>query len=121
MERRYSSLKSFLRNNSSTMKTRLLILLLCLSAGIASANNVAITNVSVINNGPGNIQVQFDVSWDNSWRVTTGQANYDGVWVFFKYQQAGGAWTHVNMTGSNNVIPTGFDAYQTNDFLKRGA
>jgi formylglycine-generating enzyme required for sulfatase activity len=103
------------------MKTRLLFLLLFFCAGSASANNVQISNVSILNNGPGNIQVQFDVSWDNSWRINVGPNNYDGVWVFFKYKTASGNWTHMTMTGSNNVIPTGFDAYQTNDFLKSGA
>lgn len=97
------------------------VLLLICSIGTAYANNVAISNVSIINNGPGNIQVQFDVSWDNSWRTNVGPNNYDGAWVFFKYKKAGGTWTHITMTGNNNVIPVGFDAYQTNDFLKTGA
>jgi formylglycine-generating enzyme required for sulfatase activity len=104
------------------MKTRyLLILALCLGATLTRANNVQINNVTILNNGPGNIQVQFDVSWDNSWRTNVGPNNYDGVWVFFKYKTATGNWTHMTMTGNNNVIPTGFDAYQTNDFLKTGA
>lgn len=103
------------------MKKLLYIVCTLLVADAAFANNVQISNVSIINNGPGNIQVQFDVSWDNSWRVNTGQNNYDGVWLFFKYKKPGGNWTHITMTGNNNVIPFGFDAYQTNDFLKAGA
>jgi formylglycine-generating enzyme required for sulfatase activity len=105
------------------MKTRCLFLLFLLfcSMGSALANNVQISNVSILNNGPGNVQVQFDLSWDNSWRTNIGPNNYDGVWVFFKYKTASGAWTHMTMTGNNNTIPAGFDAYQTNDFLKTGA
>jgi hypothetical protein len=87
----------------------------------ANANNVVISNVSVVNNGPGNIQIKFDLSWDNSWRVNVGPNNYDGVWVFFKYKNASGNWIHMTMTGNNNVIPVGVDVYQTNDFLKAGA
>jgi len=98
----------------------LFLIALCFTA-TAMANNVQITNVSIINNGPGNIQVQFDLSWNNSWRTNVGPNNYDGVWVFFKYKTASGNWTHMTMTGNNNVIPAGFDAYQTNDFLKTGA
>lgn len=63
---------------------RILLLLsfLAFFGNTVSANNVQITNVSIINNGPGNISVKFDLSWDNSWRVNVGPANYDGVWVF---------------------------------------
>jgi hypothetical protein len=91
------------------------------SALFVKANNVLLSNVSIVNNGPGNIQIKFDVSWDNSWRVNVGQNNYDGVWVFFKYKHPSGDWRHMTMTGSNNVIPVGVDVYQTNDFLKVGA
>ncbi len=87
----------------------------------SQANNIVISNVTIVNNGPGNIQVQFDLSWDNSWRVNVGPNNYDGAWVFFKYKTASGNWTHMTMTGNNNVIPAGFDVYQTNDFQKAGA
>lgn len=103
------------------MRRLYFFLLILLSGTTVMANNVQISNVSIINNGPGNIQVQFDLSWDNSWRVNTGPNNYDGAWVFFKYKTASGNWTHLTMTGSNNVIPSGFDVYQTNDFLKSGA
>lgn len=104
------------------MKTFYCLLLALVLGGItARANNVQISNVTILNNGPGNIQVQFDLSWDNSWRTNIGPANYDGVWVFFKYKDATGLWRHMTMTGNNNVIPIGFDVYQTNDFLKIGA
>jgi len=85
------------------------------------ANKVLISNVSIINNGPGAIVVQFDLSWDKSWRTNIGPANYDGVWVFFKYKQANGDWQHMNLTGTNNTIPSGFTVYQTSSFNKPGA
>ncbi len=104
------------------MKKLIYLLMICLFPAYHSyANNIQITNVSIVNNGPGNIQVKFDLSWDNSWRVNVGPSNYDGVWVFFKYKQPGGDWKHITMTGSNNVIPANFDVYQTTDFLKAGA
>lgn len=104
------------------MNKRLLMLFsFLIAAGMSIANNVQLSNVTIINNGPGNIQVQFNISWDNSWRFNTGPANYDGAWVFFKYKTASGNWTHMVLTGSNNVVPAGFDIYQTNDFNKAGA
>jgi len=104
------------------MKT-LYAFLVALFIGVstASANNVQITNVSVLNGGPGLIQIQFDLTWDNSWRTLVGPANYDGVWVFFKYKLPGGNWQHMNLTGNNNVIPSGFDVYQNAGTNKIGA
>ena len=92
-----------------------------LLAGPIVANNITISNVSIINNGPGLIQVQFDVSWDNSWRVNVGPNNYDGAWVFFKYKDVNGLWKHMYFNGNNNVIPVGFDVFQTSESNKTGA
>lgn len=60
----------------------LLLIMALLNSNRMQANNVKIQNVSIINNGPGNIRVQFDLSWENSWRVNTGQNNYDGYGYF---------------------------------------
>ena len=78
-----------------------------------SGNNVVISNISVLYTSSGAPQIQFDLSWENSWRVFSGPANYDAAWVFFKYKSnSTGLWTHVYMTGSDNVIPAGFDVYE---------
>ncbi len=92
-----------------------------LFSSISFANNIQMTNLSIVNNGAGNIQVRFDLSWDNSWRVLNGPANYDGGWVFFKYKNTSGLWVPLYLTGSNNSIPAGFDVYQTSDLQKVGA
>src|SRR6266513_2316219 len=89
-------------------------------SGNSNANNIQIYNVSIINSNH-IIQVKFDLSRDNSWRIDVGTDNYDGAWVFFKYKTASGDWTHIYMTGSNNVIPVGVDVYQTTDASKVGA
>src|SRR4051812_38339513 len=98
------------------MKKFLLLIILFAAVMPVYANRVQITNVTIINNGPGAISVQFDLSWEKSWRFNIGPANYDGVWVFFKYKTAGGDWTHLNLTGNNNSIPYGFLAYQGSSF-----
>ena len=98
-----------------------LLVTLLFSTGICIANNVQITNMSIINGGPGAIQVKFDLTWDNSWRTNVGPANYDGVWVFFKYKNITGDWVHMNLTGNNNVAPFGFEIYQNAGSNKVGA
>jgi formylglycine-generating enzyme required for sulfatase activity len=103
------------------MKKTILLLLL-LGALIASrANNITISNVSIINNGPGNIMVQFDMSWENSWRVVVGPNNYDGGWVFFKYKNANGDWVHLTLTGANNSVPAAAEIFQNSGGIKYGA
>jgi hypothetical protein len=102
------------------MKKLLTSFFLLVSCLVSMANNVVISNVSIVNNGPGNIQVKFDLSWDNSWRTNVGPANYDGAWVLFKYKTAGGDWTHLNMTANNILIPAGFDYFQNSGSNKIG-
>ena len=48
-------------------------------------------------------EVEFDLSWNNSWRISSGPANWDAAWVFFKYRtldQSGkgqGNWQHATL------------------------
>jgi hypothetical protein len=73
--------------------------------GITStfANNILVENVTTIGNNATNktIQVQFDLSWDNSWRDTI---NWDAAWIFLKFKDADGNWQHaqLNTTGFAN-------------------
>jgi hypothetical protein len=91
------------------MKKLIAILIGCFLLTAGNANNVVISNVSIVNGGPNNIYVQFNLSWENSWRVTTGQANYDGVWVFFKYHTTDGRWLHLelNSNAAADLLPAG--------------
>jgi hypothetical protein len=99
---------------------KLIILLSCLWITIVSmANNVNISNISLVGSA-GNYRVQFDLSWEHGWRVSTGQNNYDGVWVFFKFS-TGGAWQHLVMTGAGNSVPVNYTAYQNTGATKTGA
>ena len=51
--------------------------------------------------------VQFDISWDNSWRLTTAPFNYDAVWVFVKYKMAGSTvWNHATLNTSGHSVTT---------------
>jgi formylglycine-generating enzyme required for sulfatase activity len=68
------------------------------------ANNIQITNVSVV---PANNTIKFDVSWDNGWRSST-LNNWDAAWVFFKFKDADAEWKHMNIGPTGNIIPSGF-------------
>jgi hypothetical protein len=99
------------------MKSKLLLLtLFFLVATQMKANNMLVKNVTTMGNNATNktIQVQFDMSWDNSWRDGI---NWDAAWVFMKYKDANGLWQHVqlnttgfaNGTGTANTIQVGSD------------
>ncbi len=64
----------------------------------ASANHLAITNVSLDEVSGGYAEVSFDISWENSWRASWTEVyemeNWDAAWVFVKYRFGGGLWTH---------------------------
>jgi hypothetical protein len=81
---------------------------LLLSAAVF-ANNITITNVKLTgqNTTSGYTMVQFDISWENSWRTSAGSNNWDAAWVFVKYRVAGGAWQHAWLDNSGHTTPAG--------------
>jgi len=68
------------------------------------ANNIVISNITSVT-GSGFVQLQFDLSWENSWNSSI---NYDAAWVFFKFKDLDGTWRHLNLTNANNSITAGF-------------
>ena len=87
------------------MQRPLLLLLLFFAGGLGTANNIQVANVVLTdqNTASGTTVVQFDLSWENSWRISVGPANYDAAWVFAKFQVGGGAWRSATiiLPGSN--------------------
>jgi formylglycine-generating enzyme required for sulfatase activity len=82
-------------------------LLLLFFSTNAYANNVAISNLSLVNQNSSDetIQISFDISWSNSWRDST---NYDAVWIFAKYLKDGASeWEHVVLKSSGKN-PAGY-------------
>ena len=74
------------------------------------ANNIQVSTGSLVNfDGPNStVDVQFTVSWENSWRTST-QApfNWDAAWVFVKYRDAStGLWQHCRL-GTAHTAPAG--------------
>jgi len=93
------------------MKTAEVLLLLAagimLSGSRATGNNVVVTNVDLKGPGSGLVKVEFDLSWDHSWRDPV---NYDACWVFVKYSvNSGTNWGHATLAESG-TNPVGFTA-----------
>jgi formylglycine-generating enzyme required for sulfatase activity len=87
------------------MKKLLFIAAIIFACASVHANNIQITNVSVVR---ANNTIKFDVSWDNGWRSST-LNNWDAAWVFFKYKESNGQWRHIFLLNAgNNITPSGF-------------
>jgi formylglycine-generating enzyme required for sulfatase activity len=72
------------------------------------ANNISVTNVAITDDNPdGYALVRFDLSWENSWRVSDGPSNWDAAWVFVKYRVSGGEWRHAWLNDSGHDDGTG--------------
>jgi formylglycine-generating enzyme required for sulfatase activity len=97
-------------------RTATLIIALA-SIGAVSANNIAVSNTSIANqNTAGDYtHVKFDISWENSWRTSTHEKNWDAAYVFVKYRiPPMNTWHHATLnyvdgTAANdgNTQPTG--------------
>jgi formylglycine-generating enzyme required for sulfatase activity len=48
--------------------------------------------------------VQFDLSWENSWRTTTGMANWDAAWVFVKFRVGESDPTFTSVSSSGTTV-----------------
>jgi formylglycine-generating enzyme required for sulfatase activity len=59
------------------------------------ANNVVISGTAF--NDATDV-LSFTLSWQNSWRISAGPANWDAVWIFIKYQNCPSlVWSHLNL------------------------
>lgn len=91
------------------------------------ANNIQVSNISLANNNEISnwVHVEFDISWQNSWRVSSGPSNWDAAWIFVKYRVNGGSWTHGIVSQANSEAPAGSTLDVTSDgmgaFLYRDA
>lgn len=80
----------------------------------ARANNIQVANVVPVDQDTvaDTINIQFDISWDNSWRVSLAQApsNRDAAWVFAKWRlQSSTVWNHCTLstTDLDHTTPAG--------------
>ncbi|RYY69752.1 MAG: hypothetical protein EOO13_08615 [Chitinophagaceae bacterium] len=83
-------------------------------AGLSKANDVLVTNVSLINQITAGApathynSVQYSIAWKNSWRTSTNESNYDGCWIFVKYRkQSTSVWLHATLNATGQTTPAG--------------
>ena len=80
-----------------------------LLAGVpaATANNIAVTNVTLVNQNKsdGTVDVKFDLRWDNSWLCPCSNpayTNWDAAWVFVKFRAPNSNnWEHALLSTQN--------------------
>lgn len=91
----------------------LLLVVLMLWAPKGSCSGIDVTNISLGTRdaGTGNAPVNFDISWNNSWRSTGAGApapnNWDAAWVFVKFRKNSGDWAHATLNDSGHTVPAG--------------
>jgi len=91
----------------------LLVVVMLLWAPNGSCSGIDVTNTSLgtRDSGTGNAPVNFDISWNNSWRSTGSGApapnNWDAAWVFVKYRKNGGDWAHATLNDTGHTVPSG--------------
>ena len=73
------------------------------------ANNITISNQTLTNGSAadGYGYVTFDLSWENSWRVSSAPSNWDAAWVFVKYRVGSGEWLPANLHNTGHLAGTG--------------
>ncbi len=92
--------------------TKYILLLTLFIVSISSANNLAVSSVTTTgqdvtagtDNAANFVLVQFDISWENSFRDAT---NWDAAWVFVKYKNSNGVWAHATLNTTGYTAPTG--------------
>ncbi|MBA2248946.1 MAG: SUMF1/EgtB/PvdO family nonheme iron enzyme [Chitinophagaceae bacterium] len=88
----------------------LIAVTIIISIATVNANNILLSNVSL--NGQNTVSqfslVNFDVSWENSWRTITNEANYDGAWIFVKFRKkTSSLWQHATINTTGSTMPSG--------------
>src|SRR3989338_1143141 len=91
----------------------ILIFIFSVFVPFASANNLSITNVSLEDRDAVNntVIVEFDISWDNSWR---NEVNYDAIWMVLKVMIGSATPVH-GILDDNGVDPLGTSTGSNND------
>jgi hypothetical protein len=96
--------------NKSTHYLAIALSVCCFLFSLESAaNNISVSSVNLTarNKTADYMQVQFNLSWNNSFRVNTGPSNWDAAWVFIKCKEGvNGEWTHasVSTTGGHSIL-----------------
>ncbi len=88
-----------------------LIFVSLISGVFLKANNLQVSNIQL--NDKNSIEkymyINFDISWDNSWRINSESSNWDAAWVFVKFRIGTGEWKHASLSTDlpDVIIPDG--------------
>jgi hypothetical protein len=96
------------------MKKQTALLFLLMLSTFARSNDVILSNLKFTgqNTTDHYTMVQFDISWENSFRVSSGPSNWDAAWVFIKYRISAdnggdGLWKHASLNNTGHFAPAG--------------
>ncbi len=100
-------LENYLRNPLYSLLTVLVVILFSQQA---QAGNIQLSNVTLLNQDTttGVSFVQFDLSWENSWRYSAASDinNHDAAWVFVKFRVGGSDYTSASSASSTGTVVT---------------
>jgi hypothetical protein len=90
-------------------KIKILLFSIIFFPSVIYSNNVNISNVTLIEPDPTTklVTIQFDISWQNSWRISSSPSNWDAVWLFVKFKVGDGVWQHAKLNNSGHTAPSG--------------
>ncbi len=75
------------------------------------ANNIALGTATLTDENvtEGCVYVTFDVTWEHSWRMSSGASNWDAAWLFVKYRVGGvgGEWLPAHLHNTGHTAGTG--------------
>lgn len=71
---------------------------------LVRGNNIAVTSATLTGNTGTSVNIQFSVSWSNSWRGG-GVNNWDAAWVFVKWKTLAGVWQHAYLGTTGHSVP----------------
>jgi formylglycine-generating enzyme required for sulfatase activity len=99
--------------SNTPIRTLLLSSLLCISCSLF-ANNIVVSNIATARNTSTQTAiVQFNLSWQNSWRTSSAPFNWDAAFVFIKFKVGtSGDWKHATLSTTGHTIPSGANSTQ---------
>lgn len=101
---------SLTKSKLKAMKKHFLLTLFIFFISLGYSNGLSVLNVSMTgqNTTDDYTLIEFDMTWDNSWRTSTFESNWDAAWIIAKYRKVNETiWHHatfhyVDGTGSGD-------------------
>lgn len=107
------------------IRTFLLLFIFLSSSIIVFGHGVTVSGVRIT--GQNSVldykMVEFDLAWNNSWRISSGVTTWDACWVFVKYRKKSeSTWNHALLnyvdgsgSGDGHTEPAGSNISSSND------